>query len=99
MALALWPALAVRRQPVPALGREQRRPPGGCAVRGSARGAAVTAAVLLGLVGWFGVEFFTDGSWIGLTERLAAAAEAGVPLAAVLTALAGERRSGPSGLR
>ncbi|WP_407664839.1 hypothetical protein [Micromonospora tarensis] len=50
-------------------------------------------------MGWFGVEFFTDGSWIGLTERLAAAAEAGVPLAAVLTALAGERRSGPSGLR
>ena len=54
--------------------------------------------VLLGLLGWFAVEFFTDGAWIGLTERLAAAAEAVVPLAAVLAALAsGGGRARPPG--
>ncbi|MEW2147066.1 DUF998 domain-containing protein [Micromonospora vinacea] len=88
-ALAVWPALAVPRRARPSVDREHRRPP--AVVRGLALAAAV---VLLGLVGWFAVEFFTDGAWIGLTERLAAAAEAGVPLAAVLVS---RRRPGPSG--
>ncbi|MDG4780575.1 DUF998 domain-containing protein [Micromonospora sp. WMMD961] len=88
-ALAVWPALAVPRRARPSLDRERRHPP--ALVRGLALAVAV---VLLGLVGWFAVEFFTDGPWIGLTERLAAAAEAGVPLAAVLVS---RRRPGPSG--
>ncbi|MBG6066494.1 DUF998 domain-containing protein [Micromonospora ureilytica] len=88
-ALAVWPALAVPRRATPSLDREHRHPP--APVR---RVALTAAALLLGLVGWFGVEFFTDGTWIGLTERLAAAAEAGVPLAAVLVS---RRRPKPSG--
>ncbi|MET8042299.1 DUF998 domain-containing protein [Micromonospora sp. NPDC005215] len=103
VALALWPALAVPRRAVlsvPPLDRDQLRPRALSTSSGPAPGAALaTAAFLLGLVGWFGVEFFTEGAWVGLTERLAAAAEAVVPLAAVLAALAGGRRSGPSGLR
>ncbi|WP_433318141.1 DUF998 domain-containing protein [Micromonospora sp. CA-269861] len=86
-ALAVWPALAVPRRAAPSRDREHRHP--SARVRGVALAAA---AVLLGLVGWFAVEFFSDGAWIGLTERLAAAAEAGVPLAAVLVS---RRRPGP----
>ncbi|MET8121252.1 DUF998 domain-containing protein [Micromonospora sp. NPDC005189] len=99
-ALAVWPALAVPREAAPSLGRDQRHPPDGSAPDGTARWTALAvAAVLLGLLGWFAVEFFADGAWIGLTERLLAAGEAFVPLAAVLAALASARRSGPSGSR
>ncbi|MET7947911.1 DUF998 domain-containing protein [Micromonospora sp. NPDC005324] len=88
-ALAVWPALAVPRRAARSLDRERRHPPA------PARRVALAAAVvLLGLVGWFAVEFFTDGAWIGLTERLAAAAEAGVPLAAVLVSRRRPRLSG-----
>ncbi|MET8361175.1 DUF998 domain-containing protein [Micromonospora sp. NPDC005171] len=93
-ALAVWPALAVPRRATPSLDRTDRHPPG----EGPApvrRRALAAAAVLLGLVGWFAVEFFTEGTWIGLTERLAAAAEAGVPLAAVLLSRRRPRPSGP----
>ncbi|TQJ21783.1 uncharacterized protein DUF998 [Micromonospora sp. A202] len=93
VALAVWPALAVPRRAAPSLGRARRDPPGGSAPRVRWTALAVTAA-LLGLLGWFAVEFFTDGAWIGLTERLVAAAEAVVPLAAVLAALAFGRRPG-----
>ncbi|MDG9676815.1 DUF998 domain-containing protein [Micromonospora sp. DH14] len=93
-ALAVWPALAVPRRAAPPLAREHRHPPQGgpAPVR---RVALAAAAVLLGLVGWFAVEFVTDGAWIGLTERLAAAAEAGAPLAAVLLSRRRPRPSGP----
>ncbi|MGC4869720.1 DUF998 domain-containing protein [Micromonospora sp. DT53] len=89
-ALAVWPALAVPRRAVPSLDREHRHPP--APVR---RVALAAAALLLGLVGWFAVELVTDGTWIGLTERLAAAAEAGVPLGAVLVSWVRPRPSGP----
>ncbi|MGC4848586.1 DUF998 domain-containing protein [Micromonospora sp. DT15] len=88
-ALAVWPALAVPRRARPSLDREHRHAP--AFVRRLALAAAV---VLVALVGWFAAELFTDGAWIGLTERLAAAAEAGVPLAAVLVS---RGRPGPSG--
>ena len=57
--------------------------------RGAAPGPAtwlVAASGLLGLLGWFGLEFFGDGSRIGLSERVLAAAQAIWPLAAVLLA-------------
>lgn len=98
VALAVWPALAVPRRAVPSHDRVKRDPPDGSAPRVRWTALAVTAA-LLGLLGWFAVELFTDGARIGLTERLVAAAEAVVPLAAVLTALAHERRPGPSAPR
>ncbi|MEV4121438.1 DUF998 domain-containing protein [Micromonospora sp. NPDC049645] len=88
-ALAVWPALAVPRRAAPAFHRDSS-----ARVR---RAGFATAAVLLGLIGWFAVEFFTDGAWIGLTERLVAAAEAVAPLAAVLTAMAAQRQSRSSG--
>ncbi|MGW5581899.1 DUF998 domain-containing protein [Micromonospora chokoriensis] len=88
-ALAVWPALAVPRRASPSLDGEHRHAP--ASVR---RLALAASTVLLGLLGWFAVELFTDGAWIGLTERLVAAAEAGVPLAVVLVC---RRRSGPSG--
>ncbi|WCN83695.1 DUF998 domain-containing protein [Micromonospora sp. LH3U1] len=91
-ALAVWPALAVPRRAAPPLDQGQRGP---------ARWTALAAAaVLLGLLGWFAVEYFADGARIGLTERLLAAGEAAVPLAAVLAALASQRRRlEPSGPR
>ncbi|MEU8330810.1 DUF998 domain-containing protein [Micromonospora sp. NPDC048839] len=99
VALAVWPALAVPRRAA-SPGRDDRHSPDGSAPSGPAHWIplAVTA-VLLGLLGWFAVELFTDGALIGLTERSLAAAETAVPLAAVLTALAAQRRprsSGPS---
>ncbi|MFE9917469.1 DUF998 domain-containing protein [Micromonospora sp. NPDC005553] len=89
-ALAVWPALAVPRRAAPSPDREHHHPPA------PMRALALAAAVLLlGLVGWFAVEFITEGALIGLTERLAAAAEAGVPLAAVLVVRRRPGRSGP----
>ncbi len=46
----------------------------------------VAAVVLLGMLGWFGLEFFGDGPRIGLAERVLAGAQALWPLAAVLLA-------------
>lgn len=98
VALAVWPALAVPHRAAPPLDRVRRDPPDGSTPLVRWAALAVTAA-LLGLLGWFAVEFFTDGARIGLTERLVAAAEAVVPLAAVLAALASGRRPGPSAQR
>ena len=88
-ALAVWPALAVPwRTARPTAGDQ----PDMATPSGPARWPAfAVTALLLGLLGWFAVEFFTDGAWIGLTERLVAAAEAVVPLAAVLAALTRRR--------
>jgi hypothetical protein len=52
----------------------------------------VAAGVLLGLVGWFAVELFTDGPHVGLSERVAAGAQAIWPLLAVLRSRAGDHR-------
>ena len=68
LALAVWPALAGRRNaPGP--------------LRPAASVAA--AAVLLGLVAWFGDELTSDTDRVGLAERAAAGAQALWPLAAV----------------
>jgi len=65
LALAVWPALAWRRE-APALLHP-----------GPSLGAA---AALLALVGWFGVELATDSGRVGLAERAAAGAQALWPL-------------------
>jgi hypothetical membrane protein len=71
-ALAVWPALAWRRgNGNPAV----LRPAASC----------TAALVLLGLVAWFAVTLST-GDQVGLTERLAAGAQACWPLLVVLTA-------------
>jgi Protein of unknown function (DUF998) len=44
----------------------------------------VVATGLLGLLGWFGVEYFGQRTRIGLSERVLAAAQALWPFAAVL---------------
>ncbi len=44
----------------------------------------IAASGLLCLLGWFGLEFFSDGPRIGLSERFLAGAQALWPLAAVL---------------
>jgi hypothetical membrane protein len=67
-ALALWPALAVRR--------------GGTGVRRPVVAVGATA-VLVGLLGAFVVELRTDGTAVGLTERALAGAQALWPLVAV----------------
>lgn len=46
----------------------------------------VAASGLLGLLGWFGLEFFGEGPRLGLSERVLAGAQAVWPLAAVLLA-------------
>jgi len=52
------------------------------------------AGVLLGLVGWFAVELIGDGAHVGLSERVAAGAQAIWPLLAVLRSRAGNHRTG-----
>jgi len=66
LALALWPAFSWRRDATGPL-----RP-------GASLGAA---AVLLGLVGWFGAELAADSARVGLSERVAAGAQSLWPLA------------------
>jgi Protein of unknown function (DUF998) len=73
LALAAWPALAVRRS--------ARAP----AVLRPAAGVPA-AAVLLGLVAWFGAELAADRGLVGLSERAAAGAQAIWPLATVILA-------------
>jgi hypothetical membrane protein len=79
LALAVWPALAPRRG-----GR------GPAALRPVVSVAA--AAALLGLVAWFGATLGTGGP-VGLTERLAAGAQACWPLVAVLSGRLHTRRA------
>jgi hypothetical membrane protein len=71
LTLAAWPAVAVRRSAqTPAV---LSRPV-----------AVPAAAVLLGLLVWFGVELALDDGRIGLSERAAAGAQAIWPLATVI---------------
>jgi hypothetical protein len=84
-ALAAWPAVSPRRQatdPGPAA-----EGPGWALRRPVALGAS---GVLLGLLGWFAGQL-GGGSWLGLTERLAAGAQAVWPLVAVLSARRAQR--------
>ncbi|MGH8939130.1 MAG: DUF998 domain-containing protein, partial [Actinomycetes bacterium] len=77
VALAAWPALAGRPE-----APEMLRP----------AASRTAATVLLGLVGWFGVEFVLDTGRVGLSERVAAGAQALWPLAVVAISLRGLRR-------
>jgi hypothetical membrane protein len=73
LTLALWPALAVRRSArAPAVVRPQVAVP--------------AAAVLAGVVTWFGIELSADRGYVGLAERAAAGAQAIWPLATVVLA-------------
>jgi hypothetical membrane protein len=77
--LAAWPAFAVRRSASAPL-----------VVRPAV--ALPAAAVLLGLVGWFGIELALDDGRVGLSERAAAGAQALWPLAVVAGAWRARRR-------
>lgn len=79
--LSAWPALAWRRRD----GRGDTRGPA------PARPvvAAGAAAVLLGLLGWFGAELALDDGRVGLAERVTAGAQALWPLVAVLASRRG----------
>jgi hypothetical membrane protein len=73
LTLAAWPALATRRSArTPAVLRPAT--------------ALSAAAVLLGLVAWFGASLATDGGRVGLSERVAAGAQAVWPLVTVAIA-------------
>ena len=72
-ALSLWPALAWRRDRSPS--------------RAVSLGAASILLGLLGLLGWFSLDFVTDSPRIGRSERLLAAAQSLCPLTAVAAAL------------
>jgi hypothetical membrane protein len=69
--LAIWPAAAWRRSP-------EAPPPLRPAV------CAAASLALLGGLAWFGYELGTDGSRIGLTERVAAGSQAVWPLVVVV---------------
>lgn len=73
VALALWPALAARRdRPVPF---------------GLSLPVALTAAgALLAVLGWFGSELYGDGDYVGLSERALAGAQALWPLVIAVSA-------------
>jgi hypothetical membrane protein len=73
LTLAAWPAFALRRSAsAPAVVRPAVALP--------------VAAVLLGLVTWFGAELAADRGRVGLSERVASGAQAAWPLAAVVLA-------------
>lgn len=88
-ALAVWPAFAARR--VPVNWRRYGRLVGNNVVRqrvpwGLRRTVAfAAAAVLLAGVGWFVSDLGQEGSNVGLSERVAAGAQAIWPLLAVLS--------------
>lgn len=99
-ALGAWPAVSARRSPAGGA-----RPAAGPDDAGAGSGGAATASggralrrptafgasvVLLGLLGCF-VTQLGGGSWLGLTERLAAGAQAIWPLVAVLSARHAQR--------
>ena len=75
-ALSVWPALGRRRHD----GQRGVRMPA------PARPAVAlgAAAVLLGLLGWFGAELAAEDGRVGLSERAVAGAQSLWPLAAVL---------------
>jgi hypothetical membrane protein len=80
VALALWPALALRQgQSVP---RSLRPYP-----------SIIAAAALLGLLALFAAQLSDDGLYIGLTERLVAGAQALWPLVVVLSARLSDRHT------
>jgi Protein of unknown function (DUF998) len=93
VALAVWPALAVRRSP---LARRFVTYTDGTAGSPFRPGVAVpAAAVLVGLLTWFGAELAADRGLVGLSERAAAGAQAIWPLATVvLIRRATKRRTG-----
>ena len=71
-ALVVWPAGAWRRGPsVP------------WALRPTVSASA--AAILLGLLAWFGMELVAGGTQVGLAERVMGLAQAGWPLVVVLS--------------
>jgi Protein of unknown function (DUF998) len=72
IALTAWPLGALRR---------------GSSVPGGLRPAvsAIAAGALLGLLVWFAAELMTRGGQVGLAERVLTEAQAGWPLAVVLT--------------
>jgi hypothetical membrane protein len=78
-ALALWPLLSVRRGRRPADGSPVTRRPWGL------RPAIVAGAgvVLAGTLAWFVVELAADSGRVGVSERIAAGAQAIWPLAVV----------------
>jgi len=82
-ALAVWPALAMRTGRAVA---GQRRIPWGLR-RNVAVGAS---ALLLGGVGWFVSDLGQEMSWVGLSERVAAGAQAVWPLVVVLSTRRGQ---------
>jgi hypothetical protein len=55
------------------------------------RAAIAATAVLVSLLGWFGLEQLSHGDHIGLSERVAAVAESVWPLVVVSAALAAKR--------
>jgi hypothetical protein len=76
VSLAVWPAFAWMRRPVP--GQSV------AALLGPRVSAAATCALLLTL-GWFFAELFARGQRVGLAERVAAGTQALWPLAVVLS--------------
>jgi hypothetical protein len=83
-ALTLWPTLARSRSPEPTPAR--RLVSGPAAVPAPLRPAVSLAATvaLASLLGWFGIELFSDGPHVGLSERVLAAAQALWPLCVAL---------------
>jgi hypothetical membrane protein len=85
VALAVWPAFAWTRPQVPAQTVAVLLRPAAC---------AVATCTLLLLLGWFFGEQIAGGREVGLTERLAAGAQAVWPLAVVLSARLVETEGG-----
>ncbi len=84
ISLSVWPLFASRRGRGVPVGL---RPAEGLAA----------AAVLLGLLGWFAVEFYSHGDRVGLAERAVSGAQALCPLiiaVAAARAVRGERVAG-----
>ena len=79
-ALTLWPLFAAfRTRAAPAA-----QTPG---PRGRASLAQPRTAVLAALLAWFGLELFTDGAHVGLSERVLAGAQALWPLCVVVLSI------------
>ena len=86
VSLAVWPAFAWMRRPVP--GQI-------AAALGPRVSAAATVALLLTL-GWFFAELLVSSERVGLAERVAAGAQAVWPLAVVLSVRHVQRRVRPN---
>ncbi|GAB2933410.1 hypothetical protein GCM10027280_21520 [Micromonospora polyrhachis] len=79
LSVALWPAGAVL------VGRLSGAWPSALAWALRPAVALAVTGLLLVLVGWFAFELQSRGSWIGLSERIAAGTQACWPLVVVLT--------------